>query len=193
MPIKANLKDSKVIARLTREYRADADCFVWDDKLSGFGLRFRNGKATWFVQYKIGAQHRRLTLGALEMLKPDEARNGWKDQQGNWHDGAALILAAAKRGTDASITWGETKELNSQSFGATVADYLSERRKDMRPRTYDEADRHLNTRFKRLHKMPLSSVTRADVAARGERLQTRMGRLPLIERAPVCRRFIGGA
>ena len=37
----------------------------WDETLPGFGLRIRDGGSkTWIAQYKIGAKHRRLTLGS---------------------------------------------------------------------------------------------------------------------------------
>jgi hypothetical protein len=42
------------------------DVQVFDDDLPGFGIRkFDSGRASYFVKYNVGAQQRRLTLGAV--------------------------------------------------------------------------------------------------------------------------------
>ena len=44
--------------------KGKADHVEFDDAMAGFGVRFRNGgPGTFFIQYKIGEQHRRLSLG----------------------------------------------------------------------------------------------------------------------------------
>ena len=41
-----------------------AEAIIFDDDLPGFGLRMRSsGARTWIFQFKIGSQHRRITLG----------------------------------------------------------------------------------------------------------------------------------
>lgn len=57
------------MARLTKrvvdaaEVR-DADYFIWDDELPGFGLRmFRSGKRSYLVQYRAAGRTRRYTIG----------------------------------------------------------------------------------------------------------------------------------
>ena len=55
------------------------DSFVWDDSLFGFGLRVqRTGAKSYVVKYRAGsgrgAPTRRLTLGRVGTLTPDEAR-----------------------------------------------------------------------------------------------------------------------
>jgi Arm DNA-binding domain len=109
----------------------------FDDDLHGFGLRLRStGARTWIVQYKIGAQNRRLTLGSTAMLTADQARNGWKDQDGHWHDGAAIILASAKQGTDAANKRAKARGRAAKTVGKIVADYLAAKKGDFRPRGY---------------------------------------------------------
>ena len=41
------------------------DAQIFDDALSGFGLRrFESGKSTFFVKYSVAKQQRRMSLGA---------------------------------------------------------------------------------------------------------------------------------
>ena len=48
-----------------------SEMIVFDEDLSGFGLRIRaGGKRTWIYQFKIGDQNRRVTLGSVAALTP---------------------------------------------------------------------------------------------------------------------------
>ena len=52
-----------------------SEAIFFDDELPGFGLRIRaGGTRTWVYQFKIGDQHRRITLGSLAALTPVRAR-----------------------------------------------------------------------------------------------------------------------
>ena len=50
----------------------------FDDDMAGFGLRIRAGgkveHRTLIAQYKIGAKHRRITLGNVDKVELDDAR-----------------------------------------------------------------------------------------------------------------------
>ena len=58
---------------------SDAEYFAWDGKLVGFGLRVQpTGAKTYVVKYRPGsgrgAPTKRVTLGRVGTLTPDEAR-----------------------------------------------------------------------------------------------------------------------
>ena len=59
------------------------DRIFFDDKLPGFGIRFRQGskRQSYVVQYERGGEQRRLTLeGSAAIIDPDDARK-WAKQQ----------------------------------------------------------------------------------------------------------------
>ncbi|UXX82212.1 site-specific integrase [Roseovarius pelagicus] len=65
---------------------------LWDDDLSGFGLRsYPSGRKVYIVQYKLHGRTRRKTLGKHGVVTADEARRG-----------AKLVQADVARGADPS-------------------------------------------------------------------------------------------
>lgn len=79
--------------------------FLWDEKLPGFGVRVQtSGARSYVVKYRAGsgrgAPTRRVTLGAVGKLTPDEARKLAKSTLGAVAHGAdpAALKAAERRG-----------------------------------------------------------------------------------------------
>ena len=67
-----------------------SELIVFDDTLPGFGIRLRaGGKRVWIAQYRMGQKQRRVTIGSVEALDPDQARRAAKS-----------VLAEAHLGND---------------------------------------------------------------------------------------------
>lgn len=67
----------------------DREKFVWDDVVHGFGVRISPvGRKTFIIQYRVGGRTRRMTIGTLGTLTPDEARTIAKRRLGEVAGGA---------------------------------------------------------------------------------------------------------
>jgi integrase len=88
---------AKLTKRVVDGIRPDpagrADVFAWDSELRGFGVRMKpSGAAAYIVQYRTAeGRTRRLALGKVGTLTPDEARTEAREK-----------LVAAIRGADPS-------------------------------------------------------------------------------------------
>ena len=90
------------------------DVIFFDDDDPGFGLRIRaGGKRTWIVQYRVGRQQRRVTLGAVNALDPEKARKAARDR-----------LAQVTLGGDPQRDRMEARASAATTFGSVVNRYL---------------------------------------------------------------------
>ena len=46
------------------------DHIEWDEELPGFGVRLRGRSKRWVVQYRVGTQQRRESLGDVRKVEP---------------------------------------------------------------------------------------------------------------------------
>lgn len=135
----------------------DAEYFVWDSDLIGFGVRVRkSGAASYVIKYRVGsgrnAPTRRLTIGSVGTLTPDGARRAAK----------VKLAQAATGGDPAADRAKERAELNI----AQLADlYLDEGCETKKPSTVlndrSRIERHIKPL---LGKKRVGEVTSADVA-----------------------------
>ena len=85
--------------------------------MPGFGLRLREGGSrTFVVQYKIGAKHRRMTLGNAFKVTADDARKQAKQ-----------IFGKVVGGHDPASERAAPVAEASTSLAASVADFLQVR------------------------------------------------------------------
>jgi integrase len=97
---------------------------IWDDGLSGFGVRITEGSVSFIVDFKVSGRRRRVALGSTSLLKYDAAR-----------DRAGEIIVSAKKGVDLTLderhgmptfkeVWEEMIALDRlQRSPATIRDY----------------------------------------------------------------------
>jgi integrase len=118
-------------------------------------VRIRAGGArTWIYQYKIGSQHRRITLGSLAALTPARAR-----------ETAADLHAAVRLGQDPAGAKTEGRVRAAETMAVVVQSYLTYQSGHLRPRSYREVERHLLKYAKSLHGLQLQKIDRRTVAA----------------------------
>jgi hypothetical protein len=132
------------------------DKTFFDDELAGFGVRLRAGGSRAFVvQYKIGAKHRRMALGPVSALDLGKARTIAKD-----------LLASVRLGHDPAGEKLEQRAKLSETFGAFLPRYLGWQRGRLKPRSYEEVERHLLSHAKPLHGRSIDHIDRRTIAVR---------------------------
>jgi integrase len=133
-----------------------ADRTFFDDALPGFGLRLRaGGSRNYVVQYKIGATHRRLVLGSTAALEIGKARAA-----------ARNILAAVRLGQDPAGEKLQQRAQIAETFGALLPRYLAQQRDRLKPRSYQEVERHLLVHARPLHGRAVAQIDRRQIALR---------------------------
>src|SRR5215472_4407072 len=130
----------------------------FDDAMPGFGLRIRAGDKqehrTFIAQYKIGSKHRRITLGNASKVTLADAQRR-----------AKIIFGKVADGKDPANEKAVARQVASHTLEAKIGDYLAVKVASMKPRSYSETKRHLETHWKPLHGLALASIGRANVAA----------------------------
>jgi integrase len=130
----------------------------FDDNMPGFGLRVRNGgkreHRTYILQYKIGPKQRRMTLGNVAKIDLNEAQRTARKIFGRIAEGKDPANEKAVARTDASHT-----------FDAIASEFLRVQQAKLKPRTFMETQRFLQKHWKPLHRLALTSISRARVAA----------------------------
>jgi integrase len=138
------------------------DHVEWDDDLPGFGVRQRRAKAqvskSWLVQYRVGAQQRRESLGDIREVKLEDARRA-----------ARRLFAQVELGIDpgAAKKAGRVAAAAAQLTVARVGErYLDAKQATMRPSSYRDAQRYFTLHWAPLRDRPIAEIARADIAAR---------------------------
>ncbi len=136
-----------------------SEALFFDDKLSGFGIRLRKGgKRTWIVQYRVGAQQRRKTLGSADAVTEGQAR-----------EAARRDLAAVQLGGDPQARKVKERARAAVTLESVATQYLRHQEACLRPRSYEQVALHLKGEKAHWapHKsLPIHQIARRDVAAR---------------------------
>jgi integrase len=141
------------------------DLIVFDNDLPGLGLRVRaGGSRSWIYQYKIGDQHRRITLGKFPALHPVQARKT-----------AAKLHAEVRLGNDPAAEKAKKQIRASETFGAILKNYLTRRQGQVRASSLAEITRHLERNLSPLHGLPLDKIDRRTIAVQLSRITHESG------------------
>src|SRR6516225_8587908 len=98
-----------------------SEAIYFDDDLPGFGLRLQGDSRRFIVQYKLGAKHRRMTLGSTAAITLDAARKSAGD-----------ILAAVRLGHDPAGDKAEARLRATDVCGSAMRRYLIHQRTKVR-------------------------------------------------------------
>ena len=144
------------VATLVRPVNKD-DFVVWDDDLPGFGVRLRSDRKTYLVQYRVGTQQRRESLGDVRKVKLEDARKAAR------HRFAKIELGIDPRAErDRARAKAAAARL---TLGVVAERYLDAKKAALRPSTYREAERYFTVHWRAFRDRPIESIRRADLAA----------------------------
>ncbi|TXM72923.1 site-specific integrase [Methylobacterium sp. WL69] len=129
---------------------------AWDDALRGFGIKVNAGGARqWVAQYRTpDGRTPRVTIGRVDTLSLDEARKA-----------ARIILGKAQTGSDPQAEKVAAKAAAAVTLESVIRLYLSHAESRLRPRSFQETERHLLKGWAPLHARPINAIRRAEVAA----------------------------
>jgi integrase len=149
--------------KLTRESIAkliEPGRIFFDSELMGFGYkvhRCADGKIrpSWIVQYRLDGRQRRQKLGDAARLNADAARKK-----------ALVWLGKVAEGIDPAAQKDAQRVATALTFSAAVEQYLDLKRLEVRPSSLRLTTLYLTNKryFGALHSMPLTKITRSDVA-----------------------------
>lgn len=143
-----------------------ADHVEFDDSMPGFGIRFRaGGPGTYFIQFKIGAKHGRLSLGKVAKITLDDAKAAAKREFAKVADKVNPAVERAK----AAAKQADTIALSIDAF-------VEHLRREGRAGTHIAAvERTLRRYLQPLHRFAVADIDRAIVASALTKIRTERG------------------
>jgi integrase len=145
-----------------------SDHVFWDDSLPGFGVRLRGQAKRYLVQYRVGRQQRRESLGDVRKITLDQARQI-----------ARRRFAQVELGTDPAAEKAKVRAANAATaltLGVVVARYLDYKKDRLSRSSFNSAKHHFEEHFAPLLNRPLATITRAEIAARLQEIVKECGR-----------------
>src|SRR5262245_50136692 len=120
--------------------------FVWDDNVKGFGFRARReGSRVWIYQH---GKDPRITIGKASAIGARQAREIAKSHY-------ARVALGERPWEDKRVQ----RERAAETFGGVLLKrYLAHKRAELKPRTYQEVERHLLTHARPLHVRPVDAI-----------------------------------
>ncbi len=132
-----------------------SEIIAFDDDVPGFGLRVRiSGSRNWIFQYRVGIKQRKISLGAVSAITPQDAR-----------ESAGKLYARVKLGEDPAGQKTESRAKAAETFSSVLKPFLTFKKRDLKPRSYEECERHLLMHARRLHGLQIDTIDRRTVSA----------------------------
>ncbi|WFU37760.1 integrase arm-type DNA-binding domain-containing protein [Bradyrhizobium sp. CB82] len=134
-----------------------SDHIQWDPDLPGFGVRLRPGKASYVVQYRVGVEQRRKSLGDVRKVTVEDARGIARKRFAQVELGIDPDAEEEKRRTEQTA--------DARTFEKVVEMYLEAQKPRVRPNTYIAEERYLQRHCQPLQRKPVSKVSFEDLAS----------------------------
>jgi len=132
--------------------RLPVGSIVWDQAVIGFGARRQRRHVHYLLRYRINGRQRFITIGRHgSPWTPDSART----------EARRLLGLVASKSDPAN-----ERVRPAETFGAEVERYLERRRASLKPRSFEEVQRHLMGHAKPLHRLRLAEIDRRAIALR---------------------------
>ncbi|MDO9427357.1 MAG: integrase arm-type DNA-binding domain-containing protein [Methylobacterium sp.] len=131
------------------------ELYAWDDTLTGFGVKLnRGGSRNFLIQYRAAdGKTRRVVVGRVGTLTLDEARRRARE-----------LLVEVQSGGDPHADKAAAKAGGGVTLGSVVDLYLRQAAGRLKPRSFEQVERHLRRDWAPLVALPVNVVKRADVA-----------------------------
>jgi integrase len=144
-----------------------SDFILWDDRLTGFGLRIRKlakgVRKLWIIQYRDALREsRRYILGTVNELSAGQARDIAADKLAGIRLGTYPHSEREKRRQEAE----QERDRDAETFEAVGKLYLASREKALRKRSFLEVKRHIEKLWEPFASTPIHEINRRVVAIR---------------------------
>jgi hypothetical protein len=156
------------IANLNRQTIAalpgNSEALLWDTTLKGFGFLARRDasgaiRKSFLIQYRFNGQQRKLKLGDANKLNVDAARKK-----------AAKLFGQILNGIDPQAAKDAERIEAAKLTAGAVEQYLQMKAGELRPSSLTG-----QAYFPSLHRKPLDSITRGDVARHLDQIASESG------------------
>src|SRR5262245_53185279 len=132
--------------------RLPVGALLWDQTVVGFGARRQRRDVFYLLRYRLNGRQRFITIGRHgSPWTPDTARNE-----------ARRLLGLVAGRTDPA----NERVRPAETFGAEVVRYLERKRASLKPRSFEEVERHLQAHAKPVHRHRLAEIDRRTIALR---------------------------
>jgi integrase len=144
----------KFVVKLALPAAGEPDRVVRDDAIPGFAIRARPSGAVWTFRYRRGPRRPRLTIGKVSALTATQARAI-----------AAKLYARTQLGEDPAADRADALARAGETVGTYVPQFRARKRAEIRPRSFENTRRHLESHAAPLHRLELKVVDRRTTAA----------------------------